>query len=137
MTDPARFTQTLLWRNGQYLFSLLTLSTNEFPQALYYDKNGLYLDPDSGTYSFDFGIMTSDQVTAPSESYFGPSMAPVNNFSGWTNTGLSNTVYQFFKNVLIAECNTGVIDADWLANILEFYRPLHCKYITPVGGEFG
>jgi hypothetical protein len=147
-TDPNIFTQGLLQNYASELFTLLTLETNEVPIALYYDKAGLNLDPTYNPYTFDFGILINQEQFNPSTTYgdiqYG---ATYSGFEDWSNPGLDPTVYEFFKNVMLALAPSSMLPDygtpspsmgyTWLMNVLEYFRPLHCKYVLIHGGESG
>lgn len=136
-TNPNRFTQVLLQNNASKLFSLLSLKTNEIPLALYYDKDAVQLDSTINPYTFDFGTLVGQQVISPSVNYSTIENGSYDGFQNWSSPGISSTAYQFFKNVIVAETTNATINVDWLNNVLEYYRPLHCKYILINGGEGG
>jgi hypothetical protein len=133
--NPARFIQVLLANQSANLFDLLTLAPNELPTALYFDMPHLTFDPNNSDITFDFGILLNNQVKAPSYSYGLSSLYyHYYDFSSWTNPGLSPTVYLFFKNLIICEISPVTSYANpslsWINSILEYFRPLHVKYLS-------
>jgi hypothetical protein len=140
VTNPARFAQALLCEWSVILFQLLYLQGDEVPNALYYDMANIFFDS-SSLISFDFGIMpqtnTSEEVYP---NYDNPVNNEFNSFTEWSSSTLHPLVYQFFKNVMIAETpnnnnnyngpGASTIDEVWLNSILEYFRPLHSKYVV-------
>ena len=129
-SNPARFVQTLLCNNGQNLFKLLSLQPNETPTSLYYDMPHLVYDPNTDNIYFDFGIMTKPSNAFDSTpNYLPPWTNEIYNFVSWNNPTLHPLIYTVFKNVIICEYSNSLINYNWLTSILEFFRPLHCKYL--------
>ena len=130
-TDPARFTQALLQNSAANLYNLLSLKSQEEPHALYFDEPDLTFDPADTGYTFDFGVLSSEQSTAitnPITTVLPTLLTPAN-FTEWSNSTLNAGIFEMFKNVIIYEYDPSKISATWLASILEYFRPLHCKYL--------
>ena len=128
-TNPARFTQALLEDTCWRLFNLLALEPNESPVCLRFDQEGLSFDKSGNPYSFDFGLLAANKNLSCSPNYPSLPYDIVNDFTAWTNETLDPTVYEFFRNVIVCEYDPSVIDREWLSSILEYFRPLHCKYL--------
>jgi hypothetical protein len=146
VTNPARFAQALLCEWSDILFQLLRLQNGEVPNALYYDMANIFFDS-SSLISFDFGVTpkayNSEEVYP---NYENPTQIELHSFTEWSSSTLHPLIYQFFKNVMIAEIpnynnyrpetpnnyynNYGAIDEVWLKLILEYFRPLHSKYVV-------
>ena len=131
-TNPARFTQALLCQYSDKLYTLLDLADGELPTSLRYDMPGVAFDP-----SANFGISRKplDAYTSDPD-YNTTQFNEVHDFTTWTNPSLSSTVYQLFKNVIICEIASSDININineqWINNVLEYFRPLNCKYLNIV-----
>ena len=148
--NPARFTQALLCEQAQILFQLLTLNDNEEDNTLYFDQPNVNFDAVKGINFYDFGGMQKQnnaQDVYP--NYQNPRKSQYDYFTDVTFTTLNPRIYELFKNVLIAETpnndnwyngpGSSFVDEVWLNSILEYFRPLHSKYVvvgfTSSGGE--
>lgn len=139
-TNPNRFAQALLCEWAVILFQLLSLQDTETPQTLYFDEPDLVMDGTTNTF-FDFGIKAHNQNSEDvNPNYDNPVITFVDDFTNFSAATLHPRIYEFFRNVMIAEtpnnnanyqgAGSTSIDETWLKSVLEYFRPLHSKYVV-------
>ena len=141
-TKPSTFIQFLLANNAIPLFDLLTLKDNEIPRSLYFDMPHIEFD---NNLTFDFGVTPKpSDAEDVSTSYSVPrsNSSDVHLYTDWNTPEFSLEICQLFKNVVIAEIlGSSSKREDFFYNVLEYFRPLHCKYyltwMTANGGGEG
>lgn len=125
-SDPARFTQYILYNKSENLLDLLNIDTanNEAYAYLNYDS---IITFDGDNIYWDMGNNTGVSHTAPgnASNYSHPGISTLNRFDDYTDSRFNNQkIYEMFRNLFIIE----LPNSNNINNITYFLNRIKSKF---------